>query len=114
MSDQNQCSLVLFELSNGLQQGLFPGFIEVGVGFIEHNHRRQAVQRPGQTDALFLPAGQPGAAFTETGFVPLRQLQNQLMHARQLRGGQDLVGIHLGKSCDVLRDGPGKQLYVLG
>ena len=105
---------MLFELDNGLQQGLLPGFIEVGIGFVEHDHRRQAVQRAGQADALLLPAGQPGATLAQARFVTFGQLQNQLMYPRQLRGGQYLVGIHLGKACDVLRDGAGKQLNVLG
>ena len=114
VGDQNQGSLVLFELGNGLQQGLLPGFIEVGVGFVEHDHRRQTVQRAGQADALLLPAGQTSATLAQARFITVGQLQNQLMHTRQLRGGQYLIGIHLGTACDVLRDGAGKQLNVLG
>ena len=41
-----------------LRKRQFAGAIEVGIGFVQHQQLRVAVQRPRQGDALALPRGQ--------------------------------------------------------
>ena len=66
-----------------LGQGVLALGVEVGVGLVEHDEERIAVERAGQADALALPGRQPGAALAEPGVVALRQAQDQLVHARR-------------------------------
>ena len=113
VGNQDQRSLQGFQPGNRLQQRLLSRVVQIGIGLVEDDHGGQAVHGTRQPDALLLPTGQPGAAVAQHGVVPLWQLQDQFMDARHLRSGQHLVGIDLCKACDVVRDGPCKQLNVL-
>ncbi|MCY1434219.1 hypothetical protein D9M71_502750 [compost metagenome] len=80
VGDQDQRALLRLDLFDRLQQGALAEVIEVGVGFIEHDQRRQAVQGPGQADALALATGEPRPAFAELGVIAVGQFQDQLVH----------------------------------
>src|SRR6202022_5041406 len=51
--------------------------------------------RPRQPNSLPLPRRQCHAAFSDSRRVAIRQTQNDLMHARDLRGLQDGIGCRL-------------------
>ena len=56
---------------------------------VENEHARLAGERASDGDALALAAGQGGAALADDGVVGLRQLQDELVCSRKLRGVDD-------------------------
>src|ERR1043165_8486996 len=52
----------------------------MGMGLVEHDQDRLAIERARQRDALALAARQHQAAVADLGFVTLRQPQDQFMH----------------------------------
>ena len=58
---------------------------------VEHQHPRVGEHRPGQGDALPLPAGEREPALADQRVVALGQVVDELRHLRRLRRGDDLL-----------------------
>ena len=88
--------------------------IEIGIGLVEHDQEGIAVQRAGQRHALRLARRQRGALLADLGVVAVAHLDDHVVHAGFLGGGDDLVGFGVGiEAADVLRHGACEQLDVL-
>ena len=97
-----------------LGQRVFALGVEVGVGLVEHDQERIAVERPGERHALALAGRQRRAALADLGLVAVRQLQDHVVHAGGAGGGDDLLGSGPHREAgDVLRHRAGEQLDVL-
>jgi hypothetical protein len=64
-------------------------FVERARRFIENEHARLADERASDGNALALAAGQAGAALADDGVIGLRQLEDELVRSRKLRGVDD-------------------------
>ena len=73
--------------------------VERAGGLVEHEHRRVAQDRPGDRDALLLPAGEAEAALADDGVVAVGQPGDDLVDLRGARRVLDLL---------VRRVGPGE------
>ena len=99
---------------NGAGQGIFSVGIQIGIGFIEHDEKRIAEDRPRQPNSLPLPRGQRHAALADSRRVALRQTQNDVMHAGDLRRLQDGVGgCLLIEAANVFGNGAVEQGHIL-
>ena len=87
--------------------------VEARVGFVEHDDRRIAVNRASQGDALALPTGEETPAYTDRRIVALREMQDQVVDAGHLRGGDDLFVVDFAKTGDVLGNGSVEQFDIL-
>ena len=97
-------------LDDGAAQRLVAFGVEVGVGFVEHDQERIAVERARKRDALRLAGGQRSAAFADLGLVAFGQADDQVVHAGRLGRRDHRGGIGLrSEPADVLRDGAGQQ-----
>ena len=56
VGDQENRAPLRLELAHSLHQSSFAGVVQIGIGLIQHNHRRITVQRPCQAHALALAA----------------------------------------------------------
>ena len=59
---------------NGLGERLLAFGIEIGIGLVEHDQERLAVERARERDALPLSGGQRRAALADLGLVAVRQV----------------------------------------
>ena len=82
MGYQNQGGTLLLEMQHGLRQRGLALFVQIGVGLVQHDNARIAVQGARQADALALSAGKGRALVADLGVVALGQGQNHFMHAR--------------------------------
>ena len=100
--------------ADGVAQCLLAVCVEIGIGLVEYHQERVVIERARQRDALTLPAGKHGAAFSDLGLVTLRQPQDDLMHAglRRRRDQLGRIGILL-EPGDVLRHRALEQLHFL-
>ena len=88
--------------------------VEIGVRLVEHDQEGIAVERPRQRHALRLPGRKRGALLADLGVVALAHLDDHVMHAGFLGGGDDRVRLGFGiEAADVLRHGAGEQFDVL-
>src|SRR6056297_3780405 len=88
--------------------------VQVGVGLIQHHEAGIAIDRPSETDALPLPAGEEHAAIPDIGLVAVAQLLDHVMRAGQGGGGDDIGVLRLVlETRDVLRHRAAEELHVL-
>ena len=100
-------------LDRGQQRGLAV-LVEIGVGFVEHQQERIAVERARQRDALALAAGQRRPAFADPGVVAGRHPQDHVVGAGSARGLQHRLAVRLRRHPrDVLGDGAVEQVDLL-
>ncbi|MNM99547.1 hypothetical protein D3C81_1121100 [compost metagenome] len=57
MGNQNHRFITLFKEQDRLIQRFFTGIIQIGIGFIQYDQGRIAIQRTGQANTLLLSAG---------------------------------------------------------
>ena len=114
MRDDDDDAAARAHAHNGLRQRLIAVGVEIGVGLVEHDQERIAVERAGQRDALPLSGRERRAAFADLRVVAVRQSQHHLVHAGGVRGGDHRlrVGVRL-EAGDILRHRAGEQLDVL-
>ena len=62
------------EVVDGLHDGAFGHVVECTGGLVEYEQVRIVVKRPGDPDALPLPAGQSNTALADLGVVTVREL----------------------------------------
>ena len=99
---------------NGARERLVAFGVEIGVGLVEHDQERVAVERARERNALRLAGGQRRTLFADRRSVALGHADDQVMDARGLGGGDDrLRGRMWRKPRNVLRDRSGQQLDVL-
>ena len=72
--------------------------VEIGVGLVEHDQERVAVERARKRDALALAGGQHRTLFADRGSVAFRQTDDQVMDAGGLGGGDDRLGARVGSN----------------
>ena len=93
-----------------LQALLDPAFalIVQGAGrFVQDQDGRILQEHAGNRDALFLSAGEAGAAFSHKGIVSVRQLFDKVMDIGAFRGRDDLIHGSSGPAVgDVVADCP--------
>ena len=88
--------------------------IDRGQRLVEDQDRRVAQQRPGDGDALALPARQPDAPLSDHGVVTLREPGDELVGVRGARRGLELPGGGVGLAePEVVRDGAVKEIGLL-
>ena len=93
----------------------FPGRVEHRRGLVQHQHRRIAQQRPGQRQALLLPAGQLHPLVADHRGVALRQGHDEVVGTGGVGGAFDLRRIRVGPSVgDVSGHGVVEQQHLLG
>ena len=102
MGDQDHTAALGLHLHNGAGQGGFADGVEVGVGFIEHNQARLAIQCTGQGHPLFLATGQAAAVVAQDRVIPVGQAQDQFMHTGLLRSLHHTLGVGIAKARDVV------------
>jgi hypothetical protein len=73
------------------KQGGFADVVEVGVGLVQHQQGRLAVDGARQSDALALPPGQQAAGFAHRRVVAARQAQDHVVDAGARGRGDDLL-----------------------
>jgi hypothetical protein len=112
--DDDDGNVQILQLLNGRQESLFAGSVEIGIWFVEHDEAGVSVKRTCQSDALPLAAGQGLTAFANLRVVALRHLLDEFAAAGEVRGTNHGFAVHVGETCNVLRDGPGKEFDVLG
>ncbi len=95
------------------QQRLLAFVVEVGIGLVEDDQPRLAVERAGKRDALPLPGRKRLPGVADLGVVALGQPQDELVHMRALRGTHHFRGVRRAEARDVLRHGAAEQLHVL-
>ena len=88
--------------------------IERARRFVENENSWIRRQRSGDGDALPLPAGQAGTAFSDQSVIGLRQFENKIMGAGESRRLDDALHAHawIGES-DIVAYGPIKEGAVL-
>ena len=89
------------DAGDGARQRLLALGVEVRVRLVQHHQERIAVERAGEGDALPLAGRerQPGVA--EPRIVAVGQLQDEVVHAGRLGGGDDGGGIRLGSKREM-------------
>ena len=88
--------------------------VEIGVRLVEHDQERIAVERARQRHALGLAGRERRALLADLGVVALAHLDDHLMHAGFLGGGDDRFRLRFGiEAADVLRHGAGEQFDIL-
>ena len=88
--------------------------VEVGVGLVEDDEERVAIERAGQRDALALAGGERGAALADLRRVAVGEVKDEVMDARRLRRLDDLLRLRVRvETGDVLGDRAGEELDVL-
>ena len=84
---------------NGAGERLLAFGIEIGVGLVEHDQERLAVERARERDPLPLSGGQRRAALAEFGLVAGGQADDQVVHAGGLgRGDHGRLGRIIGSN----------------
>ncbi len=73
-------------VADRVDQRLLALRVEIGVRLVEDQHRRVAVERPGQRDPLPLAAREPLAAGADLGVIAARQAEQQVVRAGPLGG----------------------------
>ena len=81
VGDDDDDAAALPHREDGLVQGLVAGAVEAGIGLVEHDQERVAVEGAGERDALALAAREGGAAFADAGVVAVRQIEDEFMGA---------------------------------
>src|SRR5437762_10944840 len=81
-----------------LRQRLFAFRIQIGVGFIEHDQERIAIQSAGKRDALPLARGERMSSSSNLGLISVRQVLDQLVNLRRLRRRDHLLRIRVARS----------------
>ena len=98
---------------DGLQQCRNAGVIQIGVGLVQHHELRISQHCACQGDALTLAAGQHSAVGPDRSLIPIRQLEDHLVGASQLRRGNDGSARGIAKAADVLCHGSLDQAVLL-
>ena len=99
---------------NGLGERLLAFGVEIGIGLVEHDQERLAVERAGERDPLLLAGRQRRPALAELGLVAGGQVDDQVVHAGGLgRGDYGCRGRVLLEPGDVLRNRSLEQLDIL-
>jgi hypothetical protein len=70
--------------------------IQAGIGLVQHQEARIAVEGAGQCDPVPLAAGKEKAALVDLGLIALRQLENQLMATGEARCFGNGRGVGVG------------------
>src|SRR5439155_11565979 len=88
--------------------------IQFGGGFVQNENGRILQNRARNGDALPLAAAQARAAFANHGVIALRQLDDEIVRQRGLRGGNDFFLGNIGQAvADVVANGVVKQDVLL-
>ena len=88
--------------------------VEAGHRLVQHQHRGIADERPGDRDALALPARERSSPLADLGVVTVLHLANELVGVGGRGGGHDLLHARLGVAVgDVLPDGGSEQDRLL-
>ncbi len=72
---------------NGLGERLLAFGVEIGIGLVEHDQERLAVERARERNSLLLSSGQRRPALAELGLVAGGQVDDQVVHAGGLGRG---------------------------
>ena len=113
MGNQHDGFAALAEIDDRRSQCLLAGFVQIRIGFVEHQQRRVAIHGPGQTNALFLATGQTRPAITERRVVALGELKNHFMYACAHGRLNHLLRVNFAESANVLIDGSCEEFNVL-
>ena len=76
MTDDEGSGAFLLELFQGLGKGLFSLFVQVGVGFVQHDDFWVAVECTCQANSLPLTTGQDSRGAAYDGVVGIGQVQD--------------------------------------
>src|SRR5581483_109223 len=97
-----------------LLNGALGARVEVAGGLVEYEDLRIAEDRARDGKPLALAAGEVGAAFADQRCKALRELVDELLQSRQLRGARDLLHGRIAPAeGDVLRDRPVENVRLL-
>ena len=113
MSDEDHRAAGRLELLQRRQQGGLAVGIEAGVGLVQNDERRHAVERTREADALTLASRQALAAIADLGIVAVRHRLDHGVHAGHLRRGDDVSVAVPAKAGDVLGNRAREKLDVL-
>lgn len=78
MRDENNCLPAGKTGMNIREQPFLCGLIKGGSGLIKDHDPAGMKQRPGDSEPLALPLGEPGSALTADGVQPLRQSEDEI------------------------------------
>ena len=114
MRDDDHDPAARANAENGLGERLLAFGIEIGIGLVEHDQERLAVESARERNSLLLSSGQRRPALAELGLVAGGQIDDQVMHAGGLgRGDYGCRGRVLLEAGDVLRNRSFEQLDIL-
>ena len=74
MADDHHRRAPSLEFVNGAGQRSLTGLVQIGVGLVEDDEARVAVDRPGETYTLALPAGKLGPGVADLRVVALGEV----------------------------------------
>jgi hypothetical protein len=92
MRDHDDDGAARAQAENGAGQRFVAFGVEIGIGFVEHDQERIAIKRARQRDALRLAGGQRAAVLADIGLVTVRQIDDEIVNAGRLRGGEHGLG----------------------
>src|SRR5262249_51694511 len=72
---------------NGAGERVLALAVEIGIGLVQYDEKGIAVERAGERDALLLTGGERGALLTDLRLVPGGQVDDEVVHAGGLGGG---------------------------
>ena len=87
--DHDHDGAALARAAHRAGQRLVAFAVEIGVRLVEHDQERIAVKRPRQRHALRLPGRQRRALLADLGIVAFAHIDDQVVHAGLLGGGDD-------------------------
>ena len=114
MADDHHRRAPSLEFVNGAGQRSLTGLVQIGVGLVEDDEARVAVDRPGETYTLALPAGKLGPGVADLRVVALGEAEDHVVGMGELRGIDDSLVIALSHAGDVVTDRTREQFDVLG
>ena len=113
MGDDDARGSLFLERAERRMQGLLALGVEIGIGFVQHDEARVAIQGTRQRDPLPLPGREQGARVADGCVVAVGQPEDQLVRIGTLRGGDDSGGVGAAHARDVLADRPREKLDIL-
>ena len=97
-----------------VKDGILRRKVEVRRRFVQNIEVRVFQKGPGQSDALFLTAGQAVAGLLQVGVILQRQLADELMGIRLLGRLFDFFQRRVrARNADIVKDGLAEKLNVL-
>jgi len=108
-------SAALHQFARGFFEQGFGFGVEAGGGFVENQDGGIFEEGAREGDSLGLSAGETGAAFTDDGFIFLRERFDEFMQVRGLRGDDNFFMSRVRfADADVGGDGVVEEVRALG